>query len=204
MKKDLTVENITINDFKKIISSSWAKETCYEPWQKDWSTENSVRGQCYVTGKLFQDLFGGDLIKAKDSNDISHYWNFLDGTEYDFTRNQYDENEIFIDKQVVIENQLNEREIILRKNFFKQLLQDRGFSYVYEWKDEAGTVYPEHAHKGHVSLYIISGSVTFSGDIQNTLVAGNRFDVPIEARHTAIVGPEGCEYIVGEEIEGDS
>lgn len=86
----------------------------------------------------------------------------------------------------------------------KQQLISEGFAHVYEWKDEPNAEYEEHAHQGKVSLYIISGSVSFSGDFDKTLITGDRFDVPIGAKHSAIVGPDGCEYIVGEEIEGDS
>lgn len=92
----------------------------------------------------------------------------------------------------------------MNKEEIKQRFISEGLTHVYEWKDEPGTQYSEHAHKGHVSLYIVSGSVMFRGDFEKILIAGDRFDVPVGAKHTAIVGPEGCEYIVGEEIEGDS
>jgi quercetin dioxygenase-like cupin family protein len=87
---------------------------------------------------------------------------------------------------------------------FKQQLKDEGFAHVYEWTDSPGTVYPEHAHKGKVSFYIVEGSVTFSGGINKTVSVGERFDVPIGVPHSAIVGQEGCVFVVGEEIEGDS
>ncbi len=86
----------------------------------------------------------------------------------------------------------------------KSKLIAEGFANVYEWKDEPGTRYESHAHKGKVSMFIISGSVTFSGDFEKTLKMGDRFDVPPGTNHSAIVGPEGCGYVVGEEIEGDS
>jgi hypothetical protein len=34
--------------------------------------------------------------------------------------------------------------------------------------------------------------------------AGQRLDVPVATEHSATVGSEGCSFIVGEEIEGDS
>jgi len=86
----------------------------------------------------------------------------------------------------------------------KQQLLDQGFKHVYEWKDEPNTVYAEHKHKGRVSLYVVNGSVAFSGEINKKLGAGERFDVPVGLKHSAVVGPEGCDWIVGEEIEGDS
>ncbi len=51
---------------------------------------------------------------------------------------------------------------------------------------------------------MMKGSVTFSGGINQTVHVGERCDVPIGIPHSAIVGEGGCDWIVGEEIEGDS
>ena len=119
----------------------------------------------------------------------------------------------------------------LSERFIQQFERD-GFTNVYEWQDEPGTVYPEHVHKGKVSLYITDGSITFDfegeeargasargcqpsstedGDNLNSfckkkrikVVAGERFDVPVGAKHSAVVGPEGWIVIIGEEMEGE-
>jgi len=84
-------------------------------------------------------------------------------------------------------------------------LESEGFHHVYEWQDKPGTVYEEHAHQGQVSLFVTDGLLTFdfSGE-KKEVRAGQRFDVPIGVPHSAIVGPEGAIYIVGEMIEGDS
>jgi quercetin dioxygenase-like cupin family protein len=81
------------------------------------------------------------------------------------------------------------------------------FLYVYEWTDAPETVYPEHAHKGKVSIYVLNGEVTFFFPQTNEtkiISAGQRFDVPVRVSHSAKVGKEGCNYIVGEMIKGDS
>lgn len=83
-------------------------------------------------------------------------------------------------------------------------LKDEGFDHVFVWHDEPGTEYSPHAHRGKVSFYLTRGSVTFSGGIKKTVHAGERFDVPIGVEHSAVVGVEGCDWVVGEEIEGDS
>lgn len=84
-------------------------------------------------------------------------------------------------------------------------LESEGFKHVYEWTDEPGTVYPSHAHQDAVSMYITTGGLTFTfPDKTVSLKEGNRFDVPPGKDHTAIVGPAGCSYVVGEMIEGDS
>ncbi len=87
----------------------------------------------------------------------------------------------------------------------KLKLKEEGFKFVYEWKDTPNFIYKPHAHKDKVKLYIVSGSLTFR--IKGTeykLKSGDNYDVPPETLHTALVGSKGCEYIVGEMIEGDS
>ena len=86
-----------------------------------------------------------------------------------------------------------------------KILEDEGFSSVYEWQDTPGTVYKERSHKGKVSLCLTDGSITFefSGE-KKELIAPIRFDVAVGVRHSAVVGPKGAIYIIGEEIEGDS
>lgn len=86
----------------------------------------------------------------------------------------------------------------------KKKLQTEGFTHVFVWTDKPGVTYNPHAHKGKVSFYITRGEVTFSGGINRIIKAGERFDVPPNVIHSALVGPEGCDWVVGEEIEGDT
>ena len=87
----------------------------------------------------------------------------------------------------------------------KQKLVEEGFPHIFEWKDKPNTDYPAHFHKGKVVMYILSGSLTFwFGDEEVSLKEGDRFDVPVEREHTAKVGADGCAFLVGEMIEGDS
>lgn len=193
-----------ISTFEKIIRLAWSKDTCYEPWQNKWNSNNPSKGQCYVTAKLFQELFGGSLIKAKDSNNISHYWNLLEQVEYDFTKDQYPINEEFTDKKILNESENNIRVDILKKNLFKKIFELENFPIIYEWHDGPDTKYPEHSHQGKVSFYVVEGSVTFTGGIEQSVSQYQRIDVPVGIKHTATVGMEGCKYIVGQEIEGDA
>lgn len=87
----------------------------------------------------------------------------------------------------------------------KETLAQEGFPHIYEWHDEPGVEYPAHAHKGKVSIYILNGGLTFWFSTEEvTLQQGDRFDVPVGKKHTAKVGPDGCTFLVGEMIEGDS
>lgn len=87
----------------------------------------------------------------------------------------------------------------------KRTLTEQGFAHVYEWTDEPNTKYPVHAHKGKVSFYVMKGSITMG--LENKIITLNpvdRIDIPAGVNHMAAVGPNGCTFIVGEEIEGDS
>lgn len=88
---------------------------------------------------------------------------------------------------------------------YKDILQSEGFVHVYEWTDAPGEIYEAHAHKGKVSMYISKGSIEFCIENQcREYKEGDRIDVPIGVVHTATVGSEGCSFVVGEMIEGDS
>lgn len=83
--------------------------------------------------------------------------------------------------------------------------EKEGFVNVYEWSDAPGMTYTPHAHKGQVSLFVTDGSCIFDFEgAKREVRAGERFDVPVEAQHSAVVGAEGWTVIVGEEIAGDS
>ncbi len=91
------------------------------------------------------------------------------------------------------------------KELIEKQLSEEGFPHIYEWHDEADTEYPAHVHKGKVSMYIIEGGLTIRfDDGEITLKARDQFDVPVGKEHTAKVGKDGCTYLVGEMIEGDS
>jgi hypothetical protein len=93
---------------------------------------------------------------------------------------------------------------VIWNEYLKKVLVTEGFPIVYEWTDAPNTIYENHKHQGKVSFSVVDGSVTFSGSINKTVSKWQRFDVPIGIEHSAIVGDQGCAYIVGQEIEGDA
>lgn len=91
------------------------------------------------------------------------------------------------------------------KEALKKELEAKGFPHIYEWHDEAGTDYPAHMHKGEVSMYILDGGLTFWFEDETVvLFVGDYFDVSVGKEHVAKVGDDGCTFLVGEMIEGDS
>jgi hypothetical protein len=75
-----------IQEFIESVRSAWCAETSYEP--KKWSEANPSYGQCAVTAEAFRKRFGGKIAKGM-ADGVSHYWNVLDGTHIDITREQF-------------------------------------------------------------------------------------------------------------------
>ena len=92
----------------------------------------------------------------------------------------------------------------MNKESLKQQFISEGFPIVYEWTDGPNTEYMEHMHQGNVSFYVTRGEVHFLTGIERIVKEGERIDVPIGVLHTARVGLDGCDYVIGQEIEGDA
>ena len=91
------------------------------------------------------------------------------------------------------------------KGALKEQLKKEGFPVVYEWVDEPGKIYEKHVHQDRVSFYVTQGSVSFEFPNKQMVVnQGERIDVPSKIEHTARVGDQGCEYVVGQMTEDDA
>ena len=73
-----------INEFKKNLDKSWAKETSEDP--AGWSDNNPACGHCLISAMNCQDNFGGEIIQGKFKETQPYYWHrLLDGTEIHLT-----------------------------------------------------------------------------------------------------------------------
>lgn len=87
----------------------------------------------------------------------------------------------------------------MKKQEVKERLQREGYGSVRELKDAPNESFPEHTHKGDHIMVVIEGSVSIKVEGKNLdLKAGEEFRCPAGVPHSATMGPEGCEYIVGE------
>jgi mannose-6-phosphate isomerase-like protein (cupin superfamily) len=78
-------------------------------------------------------------------------------------------------------------------------LQREGFSRTYIWEDVPNARYPDHKHRTETAHIILSGEMTLTMDGRSqTYHVGSRCNVPAGAVHSAIMGPLGCRYIIGE------
>jgi mannose-6-phosphate isomerase-like protein (cupin superfamily) len=87
----------------------------------------------------------------------------------------------------------------MQENELIAQLQVEAFSHTYIWEDVANARYPDHTHRMETAHIILSGEMTLTmqGKSQ-TYHAGERCDVPADTIHSAIMGPSGCRYIIGE------
>lgn len=78
-------------------------------------------------------------------------------------------------------------------------LHEEGFSVTYVWRDKPEAFYPDHTHCKLTAHIVIEGQMTLTMDGKaQTYYAGDRCDVPAGAVHSALMGPHGCQYLVGE------
>jgi hypothetical protein len=101
-----TSDGVPSEALRAAIRASWSVETCDPTDAADWTPANPSRGQCAVTALVVHDLYGGELLEAEvhfqdGSRQGFHYWNRLAGVEVDLTREQFSDQEIVQEPQVI-------------------------------------------------------------------------------------------------------
>jgi mannose-6-phosphate isomerase-like protein (cupin superfamily) len=85
-----------------------------------------------------------------------------------------------------------------------QTLEKEGYPFVYETQDAPEAIYEEHTHAGQVTLFITEGAFNISlAGVLKPLTVGDRVTIPKGTPYSAVVGPHGCQLVVGEMIDGD-
>jgi len=78
-------------------------------------------------------------------------------------------------------------------------LRREGFLRTFIWEDVPNARYPDHTHETETAHIILQGEMTVHMAGQSsTHREGDRCDVPAGAVHSAIMGPAGCRYLIGE------
>lgn len=81
-------------NFRTKVEKAWSSETAYNGGTSD-SGADPAFGQCAVTALLFQDVFGGAIVKATVNGPpdspfrTRHYWNIYEGVDVDLTWRQF-------------------------------------------------------------------------------------------------------------------
>ncbi|CRG88287.1 hypothetical protein PISL3812_05316 [Talaromyces islandicus] len=91
----------------------------------------------------------------------------------------------------------------------EKMVRQWGFSHVFTWTDSSNAYYPPHMHSSVTTHLIRRGTFTIAypedsaarqsnGAEKETFGVGDRIDVPAGKLHEVWIGPEGCEYVIGE------
>jgi hypothetical protein len=82
---------------------------------------------------------------------------------------------------------------------FEKKLRSEGFSGIFVHRDGPDARYPGHTHGGITAHIVLEGEITITSEGETvTYGPGERFDVPAGAVHSAVIGPSGCRYMIGE------
>ena len=83
----------------------------------------------------------------------------------------------------------------------RRRLEADGFE-AFRWQDSPGADYQPHSHDHDESLWLISGAITFGiGGADYRLAPGDRLMLPGGTVHTALAGPRGADYWIGQRRE---
>ena len=82
-----------LDKLETILNSLYSKETCYPECRNQWNDDNKTLGHCAIVALIVNDYFGGYICKIKVNN-ISHYFNLIDGEIVDLTSEQFKINDI--------------------------------------------------------------------------------------------------------------
>jgi len=93
--------------FYNLLHDCWSLDT-----SPRWLPENPARGQCNVTTLVFNDHFGGEILKTPIGKRW-HFYNHIGGMRYDLTVEQFSKPPVYLDIQ-------SSREEVLAGTLFKR------------------------------------------------------------------------------------
>lgn len=78
--------SLDLHRIRAIFEKGWDESTCHPDYKDDWHPDTPSLGQCYVTARVLQQYFGGDVVGYQH-----HFWNILDGKPIDLTWDQFED-----------------------------------------------------------------------------------------------------------------
>ena len=88
---------------------------------------------------------------------------------------------------------------MINPDTIKQSLKEKGYTTIYEFDDVAEENFPDHSHEGDQLMTIIKGSMEVDMDGEHHILnSGDELFFLFKQIHSATMGPQGCEYLVGE------
>lgn len=91
---------IRLENLKRKLLTVCAYDTTHPSCEEDWSPANPLYGHCAIVSALVYNRFGGEIVRGIIAETgISHYWNRIEGKEYDLTKEQFEKHVTLIDAQ---------------------------------------------------------------------------------------------------------
>jgi quercetin dioxygenase-like cupin family protein len=91
-----------------------------------------------------------------------------------------------------------DRDAAPQRDVLQRRLTEEGFD-VSEWTDRPGARYAPHSHEEDESLWVLEGEISFGiGGAEYALGVGDRLLLPGRTVHSALAGPEGASYLIGQ------
>ena len=114
-----------ITKYAKKIYEVCSKETCYHKVINKWDINNKFWGHCAIVTLLINDKFGGQIKRGVIAEEgVSHYWNNINGKDYDVTICQYNYYPTIVDITTSSKEYLLKSESTLKRYLIlKQLLK---------------------------------------------------------------------------------
>ena len=84
MLKEMPLEEC-MKLLRKQFERAWCRQTTYIA---DFDPKIPSTGQCYVTALCVQDILGGELVQGS-ADGVNHFWNKINGKEFDLTSDQF-------------------------------------------------------------------------------------------------------------------
>lgn len=115
---------------QELLNKCYTKDLCYPKVAKNWSENNKCYGMCAITALIVNDYFNGELGKIR-VEDISHYFNIINGEIIDFTAVQFEHqidysNYELVNRDSMLQNENTMLRYSVLKNRLEKLLQQFG------------------------------------------------------------------------------
>ena len=109
------------NLIESLLLQCWSSET-----SSLWCQDNPARGQCDVTAIVINDFFGGEILKTFIDGQ-PHFYNRIDGINYDFTASQFQVLPEYLDliadrEEIFSSNSKVRQQYEILRDRFKKLL----------------------------------------------------------------------------------
>lgn len=104
---------------KKKLYECYSEELCYKKVRANWRADNKSYGMCAITSLVVNDYFGGDICKIH-VDDISHYFNLIDGKIVDLTGEQFKKKIDYSNYEVKNRDEIMNEDTARRYNLLKE------------------------------------------------------------------------------------